>query len=138
MGAALLSFLILHAGPDKLLDNVKQIGWGVLLVLGLAGVSHVVKTFAWRLTLPDQFKKVSFPRTLGLRLVAEAIGQLGFVGQMVGDATRGSLLTSELPPSDIVSSVALDRGLFMLSGLMVTIAGFLAVVLCLLSREDCE
>ena len=48
---------------------------------------------------------------------------------MVGDATRGSLLTSDLPASDIVSSVALDRGLFMLSGLMVTNhAGFLAVV----------
>ena len=45
MGAALLSFLVLRAGPDKLLENVKQIGWGVLLVLGLTGVSHVVKTF---------------------------------------------------------------------------------------------
>ena len=128
MGAALLSYLVLRAGTDRLLDNVKQIGWGILLVLGLAGVSHLVKTWAWRLTLPGQFKKVSFSRTLGLRLVSEAIGQFGFVGQMVGDATRGSLLTSELPASDIVSSVALDRGLFMLSGLIVAIAGFVALV----------
>ena len=128
MGAALLSYLVLRAGTDRLLDNVKQMGWGILLVLGLAGVSHLVKTWAWRLTLPGQFKKVSFSRTLGLRLVSEAIGQFGFVGQMVGDATRGSLLTSELPASDIVSSVALDRGLFMLSGLIVAIAGFVALV----------
>ena len=128
MGAALLSYLVLRAGTDRLLDNLKQMGWGILLVLGLAGVSHLVKTWAWRLTLPGQFKKVSFSRTLGLRLVSEAIGQFGFVGQMVGDATRGSLLTSELPASDIVSSVALDRGLFMLSGLIVAIAGFVALV----------
>ncbi len=86
------------------------------------------KDLAWRLTLPGQFKKVSFSRTLGLRLVSEAIGQFGFVGQMVGDATRGSLLTSDLPASNVVSSVALDRGLFTLSGLIVTIAGFAAVL----------
>ncbi|MGB8769495.1 MAG: lysylphosphatidylglycerol synthase domain-containing protein [Candidatus Korobacteraceae bacterium] len=128
MGAALLSYLILRAGTDKLLENVKQMGWGILLVLGLAGISHLVKTWAWRLTLPGQFKKVSFSRTLGLRLVSEAMGQLGFVGQMVGDATRGSLLTSDLPASGIISSVTLDRGLFMGTGLIVTIAGFAALL----------
>ena len=128
MGAALLSYLILRAGTDKLVDNVKQIGWGVLLVLGLAGISHLIKTLAWRFTLPGQFENVSFSRTLGLRLVSEAIGQFGFVGQMVGDATRGSLLAYDLPASNVVSSVALDRGLFTLSGLMVTVAGFLAIV----------
>ena len=101
---------------------------GHSLVLGLAGIGHIVKTWAWRLTLPAERKKVSFSRTLGLRLVSEAIGQFGFVGQMVGDATRGSLLTSDLPASDVVSSVALDRGLFTLSGLIVTIAGFVALL----------
>ena len=128
MGAALLSYLILRAGTHRLLNNVKQMGWGILLVLGLAGISHLVKTWAWRLTLPGQFKNVSFSRTLGLRLVSEAMGQLGFVGQMVGDATRGSLLTSELPASGIISSVTLDRGLFMGTGLIVTIAGFAALL----------
>ncbi len=128
LGTALLISLIVRAGSDKLLENARTIGWGILLVLGLAGVSHLVKTWAWRLTLPGQFKKVSFSRTLGLRLVSEAIGQFGFVGQMVGDATRGSLLTSELPASGIISSVTLDRGLFMGTGLIVTIAGFAALL----------
>ena len=49
-------------------------------------------------------------------------------GQVVGDATRVSFLTSELPASSVISSVALDRGLFMLSGLIVTIAGLVALV----------
>ena len=47
---------------------------------------------------------------------------------MVGDATRGSLLTSELPASGVISSVTLDRGLFMVTGLIVTIAGFAALL----------
>ena len=128
LGSALLAYMVVRAGSDKLLENAKSIGWGIFLILGLAGISHVVKTFAWRLNLPGEINKVSFSRTLGLRLVSEAIGQLGFLGQVVGDATRVSFLTSELPASSIISSVTLDRGLFMLSGLFVTIAGLVAVV----------
>ena len=128
IGSALLTYMVVRAGSDKLLENAKSIGWGIFLILGLAGISHIVKTFAWRLNLPGEINKVSFSRTLGLRLVSEAIGQLGFLGQVVGDATRVSFLTSELPASSIISSVTLDRGLFMLSGLLVTIAGLVAVV----------
>ena len=128
LGSALLAYMVVRAGSDKLLENAKSIGWGIFLILGLAGISHVVKTFAWRLNLPGEINKVSFSRTLGLRLVSEAIGQFGFLGQVVGDATRVSFLTSELPASSIISSVTLDRGLFMLSGLFVTIAGLVAVV----------
>src|SRR5271166_1288058 len=128
LGAALLVRLVRQAGTVTLLENANTIGWGMILILALAGVSHVIKTWAWRLTLPGEFKKVPFSRTLGLRLVSEALGQFGFIAQLVGDATRVSLLTSELPVSNVVSSVALDRGLFMLSGLIVTIAGLLALV----------
>jgi phosphatidylglycerophosphate synthase len=129
LGTGLLVYLVVRAGSDALVENARTIGWGILLVLGLAGISHVVKTWAWRLTLAGDFKKVSFSRALGLRLVSEAIGQFGFVGQVVGDATRASLLTSELPASGIISSVALDRGLFMVSGLVVTIFGLITLLL---------
>lgn len=127
-GIGLLVYLVMRSGTDKLLQNAQAIGWGILLVLALAGVGHLVKTWAWRLTLPVEFKKVPFSRTLGLRLASEAIGQLGFAGQMVGDATRASLLRAELPASSIISSVALDRGLFMLTGLVVSIAGLVTVL----------
>ena len=52
LGTALLISLIVRAGSDKLIENARTIGWGILLVLGLAGIGHIVKTWAWRLTLP--------------------------------------------------------------------------------------
>jgi len=47
LGTALLVYLIVRAGSDKRLENARTIGWGILLVLGLAGVGHIVKTRAW-------------------------------------------------------------------------------------------
>src|SRR5262249_55472768 len=77
LGSALLVYLVVRAGSDRLIENAQAIGWGILLVIGLAGVGHLVKTWAWRLTLPGEFSKVPFSRTLGLRLVSEALGQFG-------------------------------------------------------------
>ena len=128
LGGGLLIHLIVRSGSDNLLANARSIGWGILLVLALAGVGHIVKTWAWRLTSHAEFRNVPFSRTFGLRLVSEAIGQFGFIGQMIGDATRASLLSSEMPSACIISSVTLDRGLFMVSGLVVTIAGVAALM----------
>ena len=128
LGVALLAYLVVHVGTDKLVENARAIGWGILLVLGLAGISHVIKTWAWRLTAPGELNKVSFARTLGLRLASESLGQFGVAGQMLGDGTRASLLGSEVQTSSAISSVVLDRGLFMLSGVIVMIVGLLTLM----------
>ena len=128
LGTTLLAYLVVHVGAGKLVENAKTIGWGILLVLGLAGIAHVIKTWAWRLTAPGELNKVSFAHTLGLRLASEALGQFGVAGQFLGDGTRASLLGSEVQTSSAISSVALDRGLFMLSGLIVMLVGLVMLI----------
>jgi len=122
IGAALLLYLVVHAGPRALLENVKLVGWGLVLVIGLGGLSHVVKAWAWRLTLPRAVP-YSFSRLFGLRLVSEAIGQLGFAGVLAGEATRVALLGPDVPADSRILSVTLDRGLFIACGAFVTVCG---------------
>ena len=128
LGVGLLAYLLTKMGISTLVENAKAIGWGMLLVIALGGVSHVIKTWAWRLTLLDESRKVSFGRTLGLRLVSEAIGQFGFVGMLGGEAARVSLLGSGVSVAGAISSVALDRTLFILAGAVVTLAGVVGLV----------
>jgi hypothetical protein len=130
IGAALLVFLIAHAGPQALLKNVRLVGWGLLLVIGLGGLSHLVKSWAWRLTLP---RTVHYPflRLFGLRLVSEAFGQLGFAGVLAGEVTRVALLGSAVPADSRILSVTLDRGLFVACGAFVTVCGLTAGLLVL-------
>ena len=132
-GATLFAYLIWQAGPGKLWENVVKLGWGFTWVLALAGVSHIARAWAWRLT-PDNHKhKISFPRMLGLRLGAEAAGQLGIVGQTFGDSVRVSRLGPEIPKSNGLASVTLDRGLYIATGIIVLIVGLVAA-LPMLSR----
>src|SRR5258706_8175746 len=52
-GILLFVHLIQRAGPAKLLASMAALGWGLALVIAWGGVAHILKTWAWRLTLLD-------------------------------------------------------------------------------------
>jgi len=128
ISAVLFAYLVWRAGPSKLWQNVVKLGWGFIWVLALTGVSHITRAWAWRLILGDHKYKVPFPRLLGLRLGAEAAGQLGIVGQTFGDSIRVSRLSPEIPRANGLASVTLDRGLYIATGTIVLIAGLVAAL----------
>jgi len=107
------------------------LGWGLVLVLAWGGVAHVLKTWAWRLTLLEEKRHVSFSRMLRLRLASEAVGQLGGLGQIFGEGIRVSLLGPAMPVASGVASVTIDRAFFVISAAVVSIIGLLAVLIVL-------
>jgi phosphatidylglycerophosphate synthase len=128
MSAGFIVYLIWRAGPSKLWKSLSELGCGIILVIALAGVSHFARTWGWRLTLGDDQHKISFSRLLGLRLGAEAAGQLGILGQTLGDSVRVSRMSAEIPVANGLASVTLDRGLYVATGIVTTIAGILAAL----------
>jgi len=130
-GAALLTYLIRRVGPGRLVEDVATLGWGLALVIALGGVAHLVKAWAWRFTLVGEEHKVSFPRLLQLRLASEAVGQVGALGQLFGEGLRISALSQEIPIDSRISSVTLDRALFIATGAMVSLGGIVAALLAL-------
>jgi phosphatidylglycerophosphate synthase/choline kinase len=128
MSAGFFFYLIWRTGPSKLWQSLSELGWGIILVIALAGVSHLARTWGWRLTLGEDQHKISFSRLLGLRLGAEAAGQLGILGQTLGDSVRVSRMSAEIPVASGLASVTLDRGLYVATGIVTTIAGILAAL----------
>jgi phosphatidylglycerophosphate synthase len=130
-GIALLAYLIWRVGPGNLLENISTLGWGLALIIALGGVAHLVKTWAWRLTLTGCRGGVSFSRMLQIRLASEAVGQVGALGQIFGEGLRVSALGPNIPIESRISSVTLDRTMFIASGLMVALGGTIAALLVL-------
>ena len=124
----LFAYLVWHVGPANLWQNLGKLGWGFTFVIALAGISHLTKTWAWQMTLGHDQHRISFPRLLGLRLGAEAAGQLGILGQTFGDFVRVSHLSREMQTAKSLASVTLDRGLYVVTGIVVAIVGVLAAL----------
>ena len=130
-GVLLFAYLVHRAGPAKLVESMTTLGWGVGLVIAWGAVGHVVKTWAWRLTLLDDKRGVSFARMLGLRLASEAVGQMGGLAQLFGEGLRVSMLGPAMPLTSGIASVTIDRAFFVLSAAVVSIVGLLAVLIVL-------
>ena len=129
LGIALLAYLIVRAGPATLLESLQRLGLGLALIIALGGVSHLVKTYAWRLTLAGSGNRASLGRMLQLRLISEASGQVGALGQFFGESLRVSALSAEIPIDSRVSSVTLDRTLFVVTGAIVSLVGLIGALL---------
>src|SRR5271169_2522174 len=130
-GIFLFAYLVRRAGPAKLLQSMATLGWGVVLVIAWGAVAHLAKTWAWRLTLLDDKRQVSFARMFGLRLVSEAVGQFGGLAQLFGEGLRVSMLGPAMPLTSGIASVTIDRAFFVLSAAVVSIVGLLAVLIVL-------
>jgi phosphatidylglycerophosphate synthase len=131
LGILLFVHLIQRAGPAKLLASMAALGWGLALVIAWGGVAHILKTWAWRLTLLDGKYQVSFARMLGLRLSSEAVGQFGGLAQLFGEGLRVSLLGPAIPLSQGIASVTIDRAFFVVSAAVVSFLGLSAVLMVL-------
>jgi hypothetical protein len=131
LGIALLVSLIRGTGPSTVVGQVKTVGWGLGLIIALGGISHLTKTLAWRLTFLCDIHNVSFARTFALRLLSETIGSFGLPGQVLGETARVYLLGSALPVANSVSSVTLDRGLYIVTSALVSVTGILTALFLL-------
>ncbi|HEX4919162.1 MAG TPA: lysylphosphatidylglycerol synthase domain-containing protein, partial [Candidatus Bathyarchaeia archaeon] len=131
LGITLLVSLVRGTGPSTVVGQVKTVGWGLGLIIVLGGISHLTKTLAWRLTFLCDIRDVSFARTFGLRLVSETIGSFGLPGQVLGETARVYLLGSALPLANSISSVTLDRGLYIVTSALVSVTGMVAALFLL-------
>lgn len=129
LGVGLLAYLVLRTGPQMIWEHVQAVGWGLVLTIALGGVSHVLKTWAWRLTFRCDIGGLSWPRSFGMRLISEAIAQVGIAGKVLGEGVRVSLLGSAVPVANGISSGALDAGLYTLTSAIVTVLGIIAALL---------
>ena len=129
LGVALLGYLVLRSGPRIVWDQVHAVGFGLALIIVLGGVSHYVKTCAWRRTYTCDITGLSWWRSFGAYLVSEATGQFGLPGKAIGEGMSVSLVGSTLPVANRISSVWIDTALHLLSSATVTVIGIIAILL---------
>ena len=128
VGVGLLSYLVLRTGPALVWKQVREVGWGLAVIIMLGGFSQLMKTWAWRQTFTCDIGGLSWSRSFRVQLVSDAAGQLGLAGKLVGEGLRVSLVTSAVPLTSGISAAAIDGGLHTLTAAVVTVLGIVATL----------
>jgi hypothetical protein len=82
------------------------VGWGVLLVLALEGITLAISTLAWRATLPRR-AEIPFPSLYAMRVAGDTVNSLAPAAVVGGEVLRARLLAAYVPAGAAIASVSL-------------------------------
>src|SRR5262245_38628885 len=137
-GVALFAYAVRRAGVDEIVDGIRRIGWGLLPILGLAGIRFLLRAAAWRQCMPPG-TRVSFGRVFSAFLSGDAVGNLTPLGMAASEPTKALLVRHRLETSDSVSSLAIDNLVYAASIAVVVISGLVMLLMTApLPREGRE
>jgi hypothetical protein len=125
-GAALFAYAVRRAGVADIIDGIRRVGWGLVLILGLAGVRFLIRAECWRLCLPPT---VAFPlpRALAAFLAGDAVGNVTPLGLLASEPTKVLLTRHHLAPREAIASLAVEN--FVYAASVLAMVGIGVIVL---------
>lgn len=107
-GIALFAYAVERVGAASILASIRRVGWGFLVILGLAGLRFLARTQAWRHCWPGG-ARLTFPQALSAFLAGDAIGNMTPLGLAASEPTKVFLARRHVATAEAVSSLALDN-----------------------------
>ena len=127
VGAALFAYAVRRAGVADIIDGIQNVGWGLALILTLAGLRFLIRAECWRLCLPSA---VAFPlpRALAAFLAGDAVGNVTPLGLLASEPTKVLLTRHHLAPGEAIASLAVENLVYAASVMAMIGIGALVLV----------
>ena len=122
-GGSLFIGLIHKIGPALVFSEVRQIGWGVALLVLTCGIRYFIRTLAWFFSIEPPSRKLSVFELFNIRLAGETFGELMIAGLFVGESTKAIAASFRLPGLSAYSSIFIENLLFGLSVVVFLVMG---------------
>ena len=127
VGAALFAYAVRRAGLADIIDGIRRVGWGLVLIFGLAGLRFLIRAECWRLCLPPT---VAFPlpRALAAFLAGDAVGNITPLGLLASEPTKVLLTRHHLAPREAIASLAVENFIYAASVLAMVGIGLVVLM----------
>jgi hypothetical protein len=126
-GLALLVGVVLRTGVGEIAADVRQVGWGLALIVAFGGLRFLLRAVAWRLCLDP-------PHRLGLKdafaavICGDAIGNLTPLGPLVGEPAKAAFVRGRVAMAPALTALAIENVLYTLSAAAMIAAGMVALL----------
>jgi uncharacterized protein (TIRG00374 family) len=129
LGLVLFGGVLYKLGWDELKTAMRQIGWWWFVIFSLAIVWQIFHTLAWHQILKFSNHRLPFINLFKLKIIAEAVNMIAPTANVGGDMTRAYLIKDQIPISDGISSVIVDKTLDNITKLLFNSVGLFLSVL---------
>jgi lysylphosphatidylglycerol synthase-like protein len=126
-GAALFAYAVRRAGVADIIDGIQRVGWGLVLILGLAGLRFLIRAECWRLCLPPTVV-FPLPRAFAAFLAGDAVGNITPLGLLASEPTKVLLTRHHLAPREAIASLAVENFIYAASVLAMVGIGLVVLM----------
>lgn len=130
---ALFAYAIRRTGADAVQEGLRQIGWGLPIILAISGVRLLARTLAWRSLLPAPPPLAAM---IAATLAGEAVGNLLPLGPLAGEPAKIGYLRHRGPIAEAAAALGLENVFYSLSVASVIVFGMTLLVLTVALPSD--
>lgn len=129
IGFALFCYFVKKAGTAQILEGIKNLGLGFLLIIAISSIRHIARSLAWTLCF-DGPERLSFLDALRGRLMGDALGNIvGFASFLVSEPAKPAMVRDRVPLMAGVSAIAIENLFYTLSVAVFIFSGMTALLL---------
>jgi hypothetical protein len=126
-GAGLFAWIVHQTEITPILEGLKRVGWGFVVILILSGLRPLVRAAAWRLCTPGPHQ-LRIRDTFPAFLTGEALGNVTPLGLFVSEPTKAVFVRHRVSLMTAVSGLATENVLYTLSVAVVIATGTVALL----------
>ena len=124
----LFIYTLQASGPREILRQLRQIGFGFLVVLALSAIRMAVRAKAWSLCVEDT-ERFTFGQAFKAYVTGDAVGNVLPLGPLASEGTKALLIRRNIATSAAFSSVVLENIFYSISVAIMVMVGTLAFLL---------
>ena len=127
-GVVLFIYTLQAAGPNEILRQLREIGFGFIIVLALSAIRMAVRAKAWSLCVEDT-ERFTFGQAFKAYVTGDAVGNVLPLGPLASEGTKALLIRRNVATSAAFSSVVLENIFYSISVAIMVMVGTLAFLL---------
>ncbi len=128
-GVLLFAYFVRKAGVPQILEGIKKLGFGFVLILGISSIRYIVRSFSWMLCFdgPDRLK---FWDALRARLMGDALGNMvGVASALVSEPAKPAMIRDRVPLMAGITAIAIENIFYAFSVFVSIFSGMAALLL---------
>jgi len=127
VGTVLFAWVIVHAGPAALVQQLKALRIALPIVVALSLARLLLQTLSWSAALKNEGLDVPAARLAGIRLASQGMGYLTVFGPVLSEPMKINLLRT--PVASTATATFLDNGVYWFTSALIGIAGCVCISL---------
>jgi hypothetical protein len=128
-GLLLFAYFVRKAGVAQIMEGIKRLGFGFLLILAISAVRQVVRSFAWTKCFEAPYV-LRFRDAFAARVMGDALGNIiPLASVAVSEPSKAAFVTNRVPLLASLSALALENIFYSLSVALFIFSGTTALLL---------